>query len=103
MPWCNRRAATPPLLLNAFPYWEGILADDKPVWLLCPPFCRVAALPYPAYERQQYQTVMQLAVGPRKRSAAGQSLKIARRLQSECLPLGEGIFVTARDSRRPGL
>lgn len=23
--WCNRRASTPPLQLNAFPYWEGIL------------------------------------------------------------------------------
>lgn len=23
-PWCNRRASTPPLQLNAFPYWEGI-------------------------------------------------------------------------------
>ncbi|WP_204370049.1 hypothetical protein, partial [Klebsiella quasipneumoniae] len=62
-------------------------ADDKPVWLLCPHFCRVAASPYPAYERQQYQTVMRLAVGPRKRSAAGQSLKIALWLQFECLPL----------------
>jgi hypothetical protein len=71
-PWCNRRASIPRLLLNAFPIREGILADDKPVWLLCPPFCRVAASPYPAYERQQYQTVMRLAVGPRKRSAAGQ-------------------------------
>ncbi|MDK1939077.1 hypothetical protein, partial [Klebsiella sp. K6-322] len=56
--------------------------DDKPVWLLCPHFCRVAASPYPAYERQQYQTVMRLAVGPRKRSAAGQSLKIARWLMT---------------------
>ncbi|MFH4333586.1 hypothetical protein WAJ64_22040, partial [Acinetobacter baumannii] len=62
-----------------------ILADDKPVWLLCPPFCRVAASPYPAYERQQYQTLMRLAVGPRKHSAAGQSLHIALCLQSECL------------------
>ncbi|MEC5390152.1 hypothetical protein VWC42_09135, partial [Klebsiella pneumoniae] len=35
----------------------------------------------------QYQTVMQLAVGPRKRSAAGQALKIALCLQSDCLPL----------------
>ncbi|MCS6744882.1 hypothetical protein NOM74_09550 [Klebsiella quasipneumoniae] len=68
------------------------MADDKPVWLLCPPFCRVAASPYPAYERQQYQMVMRLAVGPRKRSAAGQSLKIALWLQSECLPHREGIL-----------
>ncbi|WP_222609861.1 hypothetical protein, partial [Klebsiella pneumoniae] len=43
------------------------LADDKPVSSLCSHFCRVAATPYPAYERLQYQTVMQLSVGPRKR------------------------------------
>ncbi|HGF0695619.1 TPA: hypothetical protein ACF7XL_005163, partial [Klebsiella pneumoniae] len=48
--------------------------------------------PYPAYKKLQYQTVMQLAVGLRKRSTAGQSLKIALCLQSECLPLGEGIL-----------
>ncbi len=36
---------------------------------------------------------MQLAVGPRKRSAAGQALKIALCLQSDCLPLGEGILL----------
>ncbi|MHC7736328.1 hypothetical protein ACYA1B_11090, partial [Klebsiella pneumoniae] len=59
--------------------------------------------PYLAYKKLQYQTVMQLAVGPHKRSAAGQALKIALCLQSDCLPLGEGIFVTALDSRRPGL
>ncbi|WP_211774813.1 hypothetical protein, partial [Klebsiella quasipneumoniae] len=59
----------------AFPTGEGILADDKPVSLLCPHFCRVRLSPYPAYKRQQYQPVMLLAVGPRKRSAAGQSLK----------------------------
>ncbi|MEZ3657624.1 hypothetical protein QQX82_01825 [Klebsiella variicola] len=59
--------------------------------------------PYPAYKIQQHQKFMQLVAGSRKRSAAGQSLKIALCLQSECLPLGEGIFVTARDSRRPGL
>ena len=41
--------------------------------------------PYLAYKKLQYQTVMQLAVGPRKRSAAGQALKIALCLQSECL------------------
>ncbi|WP_227641073.1 hypothetical protein, partial [Klebsiella pneumoniae] len=46
----------------------------------------------PAYKKLQYQTVMQLAVGPRKRSAAGQALKIALCLQSDCLPLGEGIL-----------
>ncbi|MBU0220979.1 hypothetical protein ACYBT0_21120, partial [Klebsiella pneumoniae] len=33
--------------------------------------------PYPAYERVQYQTVMRLFVGPRKRSAVGQSQKMA--------------------------
>ncbi|MGL3032497.1 hypothetical protein, partial [Klebsiella quasipneumoniae] len=33
--------------------------------------------PYPAYKRLQDQTVMPLSVGPRKRSAAGQSQKIA--------------------------
>ncbi|GKP86438.1 hypothetical protein NUKP71_01430 [Klebsiella quasipneumoniae] len=33
--------------------------------------------PYPAYKRLQYQTVMRLSVGPRKRSAAEQSQKIA--------------------------
>ncbi|WP_211787468.1 hypothetical protein, partial [Klebsiella pneumoniae] len=85
--WCNRRASTPPLQLNAFPYWEGILANDKPVSLLCSPFCRVAAFALPGLQKLQYQTVMQLAVGPRKRSAAGQALKIALCLQSDCLPL----------------
>ncbi|HGK3980801.1 TPA: hypothetical protein ACJ2OI_005094, partial [Klebsiella pneumoniae] len=48
--------------------------------------------PYLAYKKLQYQTVMQLAVGPRKRSAAGQALKIALCLQSDCLPFGEGIL-----------
>ena len=59
--------------------------------------------PYPAYKKLQYQTVMQLAVGPRKRSASGQALKIALWLQLNAFPSGEGIFVTGRGSRRPGL
>ncbi|WP_216646037.1 hypothetical protein, partial [Klebsiella quasipneumoniae] len=46
--------------------------------------------PYPAYERQQYQTVMRLAVGPRKRSAAGQSLKITFSQGLHPLAVGEG-------------
>ncbi|HHB1216124.1 TPA: hypothetical protein ACOAXM_003681, partial [Vibrio cholerae] len=37
-------------LLNAFPIREGILADDKPVWLLCSPFCRVAAFALPGLQ-----------------------------------------------------
>ncbi|SFH11848.1 hypothetical protein SAMN03159289_01767 [Klebsiella quasipneumoniae] len=45
--------------------------------------------PYPAYKRLQYQTVMRLSVGPRKRSAAGQSLKIALFLGFASSPRGE--------------
>ncbi len=64
--WCNRRASTPPLQLNAFPI-------GKAFWRMTNPFRYCARLsagwrlsPYPAY-KTQYQTVMQLAVGPRKR------------------------------------
>ncbi len=38
---------------------------------------------------------MQLAVGPRKHSAAGQSLKIALCLQSECFPTGKAFLLLA--------
>ncbi|PLC73556.1 hypothetical protein, partial [Klebsiella quasipneumoniae] len=41
--------------------------------------------PYPAYEKLKYQTVMQISVGPRKRSAAGQFLKIAPGQHDEAL------------------
>ncbi|CDQ12698.1 hypothetical protein KQQSB11_110036 [Klebsiella quasipneumoniae subsp. quasipneumoniae] len=57
--------------------------------------CRLSAgwrlSPYPACEGLQYQTVMQLAVGPRKRSAAGQSLKIAL-----CQPFGAPVRAPSR-------
>ena len=63
---------------------------SPPLWLTTNLFRHCARIsagwrhsPYPAYERLQYQTVMQLAVGPRKRSATGQFLKIARCQQSE--------------------
>ncbi len=32
--------------------------DNKPVFLLYAPFCRVAASPYPAYKNQHYQSVI---------------------------------------------
>ncbi|WP_219619041.1 hypothetical protein, partial [Klebsiella pneumoniae] len=61
-----------------------------PLWLTTNLFRHCARIsagwrlsPYPAYERLQYQTVMQLSVGPRKRSAAGQFLKIAHCQQFE--------------------
>ncbi|MGK6988616.1 hypothetical protein [Klebsiella quasipneumoniae] len=54
---------------------------EKAFWLMTNLFHYCARIPagwrlspYPAYERRQYQPVMRLAVGPRKRSAAGQSL-----------------------------
>ncbi|SDA83834.1 hypothetical protein SAMN03159500_02708 [Klebsiella quasipneumoniae] len=55
--------------------------------------------PYPAYKRLQYQTVMRLSVGPRKRSAAGQSQKNALfRLCS--LSLGERAGMRARSTQK---
>ncbi|HBR1694945.1 TPA: hypothetical protein L9M21_003607 [Klebsiella quasipneumoniae subsp. quasipneumoniae] len=48
--------------------------------------------PYPAYEKLQYQTVTQISVGPRKRSAAGQFLKIAPGQHDEAL-FSEGFRV----------
>jgi hypothetical protein len=48
--------------------------------------------PYPAYEKLQYQTVTQISVGTRKRSAAGQFLKIAPGQQDEAL-FSEGFRV----------
>ncbi|MCQ3892580.1 hypothetical protein JEK20_01590 [Klebsiella quasipneumoniae] len=49
--------------------------------------------PYPAYEKFQYQTVTQISVGPRKRSAAGQFLKIAPGQHDEAL-FSEGFYRT---------
>ncbi|MEQ0640240.1 hypothetical protein, partial [Klebsiella sp. JB_Kp019] len=63
---------------------DGLMASPpgKAFWLMTNLFhycARISAgwrlSPYPAYERRQYQPVMLLAVRPRKRSAAGQSLK----------------------------
>ncbi|WP_220378241.1 hypothetical protein, partial [Klebsiella pneumoniae] len=82
-------AAHPPRLFSLMPSPIG-----KAFWRMTNPFRYCVRLsagwrlsPYPAYKKLQYQTVMQLAVGPRKRSAAGQALKIALCLQSDCLPL----------------
>ncbi|GAA1784566.1 hypothetical protein GCM10009795_033430 [Nocardioides hankookensis] len=49
--------------------------------------------PYQAYETSQYQSVTRLSVGPRKRSAAGQSLKIALCQQYKAL-FREGFYRT---------
>ena len=49
--------------------------------------------PYPAYEKLKYQKVTQISVGPRKRSAAGQFLKIALDQKDEAL-FTEGFYRT---------
>ncbi|WP_369071389.1 hypothetical protein [Klebsiella quasipneumoniae] len=49
--------------------------------------------PYPAYEKLKYQTVTQISVGPRKRSAAGKFLKIAPGQHYEAL-FTEGFYRT---------
>ena len=34
------------------------MVDNKPAWLWYAPFCRVAASPYPACEKDEYQQVI---------------------------------------------
>ncbi|MFX3043096.1 hypothetical protein V6135_12860, partial [Klebsiella pneumoniae] len=59
---------------DCLPLGEGILADDKPVSLLCPPYCRVAAFALPGLQKipisNSYAVSCRPAQAQRRRASA---------------------------------